>query len=143
MPTVLIVEPHCSGHRMQYVRWLAQGALSRGHSVRLTTLEYCLDHPLCVAMQRECGGRVEVDVLPDEGDLRSEKWTEAHRTADLIRREFIYHRLFSNYYRSMPGNERPDVVLVPYLDYCVHAAGLAGSPFGDTPCEGRSPGLIL
>src|SRR5687767_1623222 len=132
MSTLLIAEPHCSGHRMQYVRWIAQGALSRGHRVRLATFEHCLDHPLYVTTQRESRGRLEVDVLPDEKDLRSQKWIEVHRTTNLVRREFIYHRLFSNYYRRMPSNERPDFVLVPYLDYCVHAAGLAGSPFGDT-----------
>jgi len=84
---------------VRYVRWIAQGAPSRRHWVGLVTLEYCLDHPLYVTKQRECGGRVEFDVLPDEKDLRSEKWMEVRRGADPVRREFISHNLFPNYYR--------------------------------------------
>jgi hypothetical protein len=85
MSVVLIAELHCSRHRMQYVHWIAQGALLRGHKVRLATLEHCLDHTLYAATQRECSGRVEVDVLPGEKNLRSKKLIGVHRTAYLVR----------------------------------------------------------
>lgn len=131
-----IVEPHCSGHRMQYVRWIAREALSQGYEVRLATLEYCLNHSLYQALQRECEGQVQVDILLGGEHLQSEKWLEVDRTTDLVRREFMYYRLFSAYYKSLPENKRPSFILVPYLEYCLHAVGLLGSPFARTPWGG-------
>lgn len=134
--TLAIVEPHCAGHRLQYVRWIAREALAQGHDVQLITLTYCLKHPLYLVMQRECGGRIRTSILPDNGGLQSEKWLERQTTAGLVRREFAYHSLFSRYFRKLSVSERPDLVFVPYLDYCTNAVGLLGSPFGDIPWGG-------
>lgn len=136
MASLTILEPHCSGHRMQYVRWIAQEALSRGHRVNLVTLSSCLDHPLYLVMQRECGGRIRTTVFPHSEHLNSEAWLEGQGTVGLVRREFIYYRLFSTYFRGLCNEERSDLIFVPYLDYCAHAVGLLGSPFGSAPWGG-------
>src|SRR5919202_1044193 len=131
MASLMILEPRCGGHHMQYVRWIAREALLRGHSVSLVTQAHCLNHPLYLTMQRECEGRIRATVFPSErpsGDPRG--------TVELIRRQFMYYRMFSTYFRNLPEAERPDLVFVPFLDYCVYAVGLLGSPFGKTPWGG-------
>src|SRR5215203_3460000 len=139
MTTLAILEPHCSGHRMQYVRWVAREALVRGHSVSLVTLAYCLEHPSYLAMQRECEGQVRAELFAYGRDLSSERWLEKATSVGLAARELIYRDLFSSYFKALGNDEHPDVFFVPCLDYCAYAVGLRGSPFGDV----RWGGIVL
>lgn len=51
-------------------------------------------------------------------------------------REFRYWHLFHDWFNASAPAIRPDVVLLPYLDYCLHAIGLLGSPFADCAWAG-------
>src|SRR5829696_2531449 len=89
MTTLAILEPHCSGHRMQYVRWIAREALVRGHSVTLVTLADCLEHPSYLTLQQECEGQIRTKTLISRRNLSSEKWLQKSTTVGLAGREFL------------------------------------------------------
>lgn len=136
MASLAIVEPHCSGHRMQYVRWVVREMIKGGYDLRLVTFPETLDHPLYSVMQDECLGGVQTLLLPKSGSLQRKDLRERPGISNLVIREFAYHRLFSNFFRQLPDEERPDFVFVPYLDYLAYAVALLGSPFGDSPWAG-------
>lgn len=121
---------------MQYVRWASRQAIHRGYSVSLVTLEECLDHPLYHVMQRECGNLVQPVILSRGARLGSERLLEAPSLSNLVKREFLYHSVYSRHFKSLPEAERPDSVLVPYIDYFAYATGLIGSPFAGIPWSG-------
>ena len=62
--------------------------------------------------------------------------TSARGGLDSIVREFTYWRFFRKCYKHISADSRPDVVFVPYLDYCLYAIGLLGSPFVNCPWVG-------
>ncbi len=51
-------------------------------------------------------------------------------------REFSYWWLFRRWYKANVDTARPDLVLLPFLDYSLYAIGLLGSPFGNCPWVG-------
>jgi glycosyltransferase involved in cell wall biosynthesis len=136
MSVLMIVEPHSSGHRMQYVHWIVRGALEEGFSVQLVTFPESLDHPLYLAMQEECQGRVRVALLPERGILQKENLLNRPGILNLVERELTYYRLYSAFFRQLSSSERPSFVFLPYLDYCTYAVAVLGSPFGDIPWGG-------
>lgn len=131
MPNLLIIEPHCSGHRAGYVRWIAQAAVDRGYHVQVATFELSAHHPLFLAMQKELGEMLQMVMLDDEFPAGCET-----SSSGLIKREFYYWRLLGRFYAISHQARMPDIVLVPYLDYCSNAIALLGSPFGQTSWVG-------
>lgn len=119
------------------MRWIAREAIERGYQVTLATSSSCLTHTLYLAMQRDCDEQIRISLLPEVSNAsRLGGWLDRYESIHLIRRELKYHRLFSRYFSSFDEGQLPDFVFVPYLDYCAHAAGLLGSPFGTTPWGG-------
>jgi glycosyltransferase involved in cell wall biosynthesis len=128
MSSLLIFEPHWVGHNMRYVLWIAKEAVSQGYTVRLATSAGFLEHPFYFTLQRECKDSIRLVVLPGNNESRP-----AERLTGYT---FHYYKMFAECYGQLPQHERPDYVLIPYLDYCAHAVGLLGSPFGDAPWGG-------
>jgi glycosyltransferase involved in cell wall biosynthesis len=54
----------------------------------------------------------------------------------LVARENYFYRLFEAFFRENRLSHPPDLVFVPYLDYCLNVLSLRGSPFGTTPWGG-------
>jgi glycosyltransferase involved in cell wall biosynthesis len=128
---LLIVEPHWEGHHLRYLRWIAREAAARGYDVWLATSADTLEHTLYHTLLKECGGRIRVETLPADGTK-----PPVRGAAGIARLEFHYRSMFAGLYKRLSKEERPDYVLVPYLDYCAYATALLGSPFGDTPWGG-------
>lgn len=134
---------------MRYVLWIAKEAVALGYSVRLATSAGFLEHPFYFALQRDCKDSVGVVVLPGKNGSRPVQRLTGYK--------FHYYKMFAECYAKLPRHERPNYVLVPYLDYCAHAAAIRGSPFGDSPWGGiimdpifhlnemgiRAPGSLL
>jgi glycosyltransferase involved in cell wall biosynthesis len=135
MSSLLIFEPHWEGHNMRYVLWIAKEAVSQGYSVWLATSAGFLEHPFYFTLQRECKDSVQLVVLPGKNGSRAVERLGGYK--------FHYYKMFAECYGQLPQHERPDYVLIPYLDYCAHAAGLLGSPFGDAPWGGIIIGPIF
>lgn len=93
----------------------------------LVTSAYCLEHPLYVATVEECGKSLRTVVLPQ---IRRKPTVQG--TWSLAKLEFSYYRMFRICHRRLSRSMQLDYVFVPYFDYCLYAAALLGSPFGDT-----------
>jgi glycosyltransferase involved in cell wall biosynthesis len=113
---------------MRYVAWISAQASRLGYEVRLATSDAFFDHPFYRKMQAASEGGIEGVPLAGQG---------GKPFRGVLGYRFHYHRMFSGLYRRLKKQGvAPDYIMVPYLDYVAHAAGVAGSPFGDTPWGG-------
>lgn len=134
---VLIFEPYANGHHGPYLHWMATGLAERGFDVTIVTLPETVEHPSIRALAKtafEKGGG-SLQVLGVSAPMPLPLDVASGATA-LIRREIAYWRLFRAWYKAYADTMRPDVVYLPYLDYCLYAIGLYGSPFGNCPWVG-------
>lgn len=133
---VLILEPHANGHHGPYLQWMATGLIERGFDLTIVTLPDSLSHPSMEAMDGAAGedgqGRLRVIAPEFSGFFSMKKGASAR----LMVREIGYWRLFKQWYKAHAETVQPDVVFLPYLDYCLYAIGLLGSPFGECPWVG-------
>jgi glycosyltransferase involved in cell wall biosynthesis len=129
---VLVIEPHAEGHHGPYLQWMVEALVERHHQVTVMTLGESLTHPILKRMVSASPHAINV-VSPVQG-IRHDK-SLSGVFSQLIR-ELSYWRMFRDWYRYTLPEKKPDVVLVPYLDYCLYAIGLLGSPFGNTPWVG-------
>lgn len=130
---VLILEPHAAGHHGPYLHWMAAGLAERGLSVTIVTLPKSMEHPSLRAL---VDSDAAIRIIPFAG--ASEQPQQGHRTRGLIAREFAYWQMFRHWYKAHLDTVQPDVVFLPYLDYCLYAIGILGSPFGNCPWVGLS-----
>lgn len=131
MSSLLMIEPHQEGHHMRYVCWVSGEAIRLGYDVRLALSAGCLGHPSFLALRNDCGGDFRTTTLPVDGPKPL-----AQGVGDLVRLQARYRKLFAEFFRRLPREDRPDHVFVPHLDYCSYATAIMGSPFGDTPWGG-------
>ena len=134
---VLALEPHTHGHHGPYLSWMARGLAERGFEINVVTLPETAELS-AIRTNPECGrgnGRVSVRFTgaPRSVSLPSGGTDGA---VGLVARELAYWRLFRAWYKAHAETVRPDVVFLPYLDYCLYAIGLLGSPFGSCPWAG-------
>ena len=132
MKNLLIIEPHMSGHHGVYLRWIVRGAVERGFRVYLGTLEDSLSHPLFTKMLEECRDTLEIITLPTPVI----DYMEDTNTGGLVRRELAYRKLFKRFFNKAQQIFQPDLVFLPYLDYCSYAIAILGLPFKHTPWAG-------
>lgn len=132
MKSILLIEPLSDGHRAVYAGRLAAGLADKGWQVHIATTVSSAKH-LAFKNCLSAGPRIKIHVFPDEwfGDL-----VKRQSILGLVKREFTFRRLFGEIYRSLAASHRIDLVFVPYLDYCLHAFSLLGSPFGGTSWAG-------
>lgn len=135
---VLILEPHVSGHHGPYLQWMVQGLAEHGFDVTAVTLQESLTHPCIQAMlnTKERDSGKSHDLIQSSAAALPQG--ENGGAASLLARELAYWRLFRTWYKTYSATVRPDVVFLPYLDYCLYAIGLLGSPFGNCPWVGLS-----
>jgi glycosyltransferase involved in cell wall biosynthesis len=124
---VLVIEPHMVGHHGTYLQWMVEALVEHGFKVTIMTQPVSLQHPSLLHIMKAHPQVVEV-VTP-ACSYRS-------NTDSLVQRELGFWRMFRNWYLQQSVRCQPDVVLLPYLDYCLYAIGLLGSPFGSTPWVG-------
>ncbi len=133
---VLVFEPHATGHHGPYLEWMVSGLVERGFTVDVVTLPETAVHPSFQALARIAKSGV---ANPPRIIYCSPAGFSLSRTdgsAGLIMRELRYWRLFDAWHRAVADILRPDVIFLPYLDYCLYAIGLLGSPFGKCPWIG-------
>jgi len=135
---VLIIEPHADGHHGPYLEWMAKGLVDQGFDVTVVTLPETIEHPSIYSLTRNGQFNDEKSfhlVSPPFGKLPK---LHKHGITDLVAREFAYWRLFKAWHRVYTSRVRPDVIFLPYVDYCLYSIGLFGSPFDKYPWVGLS-----
>jgi glycosyltransferase involved in cell wall biosynthesis len=133
---ILIMEPNARGHHGPYLEWIVNGLLDRGFEVTVVTLPESMVHPSLQALSRtiQNGEKKSLRIVSSlcAGFIRPQQGGAATPVA----REFAYWRLFRVWYKALMDTVQPDVVFLPYLDYCLYVIGLLGSPFGKCPWVG-------
>lgn len=128
----LVIEPHATGHHSAYLQQLVRGAMDSGIDVTLGSSPDEDAARLCQDLQREHGPiRVAIVTHP-----LSSATIPPHPLFPNLRREIAYYRFFRKIYAKTRASCQVDRVFVPYLDYCLNAIGLFGSPFGHTTLDG-------
>lgn len=129
---VLIFEPQCSGHHGPYLEWMAIGLLNQGHRITIVTLPKMTEHPVIKMLMNRAERESALEVVVGTPPVpEPDQWNRA--THNLIAKELAYWRLFRSWYDSCAQDFKPDVVFLPYADYCLNAIGLRGSPFRGRP----------
>lgn len=125
---LLIIEPNVTGHRGVWLKWMAEGLAGKRWQVSVATLTESVDHP---SMRELSSSPAPVRIFAS--DL-PHNFSQAGG-GGLLRQDHAYRSLMRTLFRHA-ADAKPDVVLVPYLDYCLYSSALFGSPFGRTPWAG-------
>ncbi|GMV68717.1 MAG: hypothetical protein AMXMBFR76_11560 [Pseudomonadota bacterium] len=133
---VLVLEPHANGHHGPYLQWMARGLVERGFRVTVVTLPESLAHPSMQMLDDASHVDEQTNLRIIGADNPPFQIARQGGSAGLAAREVAYWRLFRAWYKAHAETVRPDVVFLPYLDYCLYAIGLLGSPFGSCPWAG-------
>ncbi|HEY5993155.1 MAG TPA: glycosyltransferase [Gallionellaceae bacterium] len=121
---ILILEAELIGHHPIYLERIARAHLEMGRKVTVAVSEQYASHQLLDHLGR----------LYD--DFRVETISDAQCRHALnskfgnIGREIAFWRVFRQVYIRVAARQHVDYVFLPYLDYCLYAFGLLGSPFG-------------
>lgn len=128
---ILIIEAALTGHHSGYLEQIATAYIEASHSVTVTVLQQDGAHPVIDRLKIRFGGAFKAVLLDDvkfEAALHS-RFGEPGR-------ELALRRTFGQAYRIVHKTKPVDYVFLPYIDYCLYALGLLGSPFGRTQWGG-------
>ncbi len=137
MSSLLIFEPRCQGHHMNYMHCFSGGAVDRGYIGLVSHLRPLSRAPAYLALQAECEDRLRTVTFAEDKSK-----SDASGVLDLTRLQIHYRRLFGECYRRLSRDERPDHVFIPYLGYCAYAVVLFAAPFRSAPRGGLMGSLL-
>jgi len=127
---VLLIEPLLTGHHLSYVVNSVRAFIENGYSVIVATSKHAKFDSILSGLSDEFRMKVRFSFFSYniEGG--------GGRGATLVRNEFSHWRLFSNECANIRRSCAIDYVFLPYLDYCLYAIGVLGSPFANVPWGG-------
>ena len=121
---ILIQEIDLSGHHAIYLENIATAFLSEGHTLTISISEEFIDNEVLKLLLGNYPNRVFIFQI------------DSKRATNLLdpiignfRREIGVWFLFKEIYYKVSSNLKIDYVFYPYLDYCLYAVALFGSPF--------------
>jgi glycosyltransferase involved in cell wall biosynthesis len=124
---IFLVETVMSGHHSIYMGRIAAGFIKAGHQVTVSVLQSDVQHPSVLQLQVEYGA--DLNIFP----INDAEYNAAFQTRlGEVGREIALRRLFGDVYQKINDKKKVDHVFLPFLDYCLYAFGLLGSPFGKT-----------
>lgn len=130
---ILVIEPYTEGHHGFYLQWVVEGFVEFGFNVQVVTLHDSAIHPSLLHISTILSDHVDIFTLSKRNNANL---TKVRSMAGLSRSEAAYWWLFHKWYLQQQSKSPLDYVFLPYLDYCLYAIGLFGSPFGNTPWAG-------
>lgn len=131
---LLIIAPGCGGHHASYLYWIVTEALNREYQIYLAVPTSCLNNPLFLTL-RKLADHLNRQIVIVTENITTD-WQKNTNLVSLVQRDFYYYKLFSRCYYKVCKITPPDIVIIPYLDCCLHAIALLGSPFKQTPWAG-------
>jgi glycosyltransferase involved in cell wall biosynthesis len=128
---VLIIETALTGHHSGYLERIAGAYLKANYCVTVTVLQSDSKHPVIERIKCNYGAGFNVVSLDDV------QYKNALQSSfGVFGRELALRSVFGEIYRAVQQQKSVDYVFLPYLDYCLYAIGLLGSPFGSTQWGG-------
>jgi len=121
---ILILEVNLHGHRSIYLDKIVKAKLLLGFIVTVVVSEEYKTHPVINKFIHNYEGQFFVKTLRNiqfKNVLNSKLYD--------IGREIVLWCVFFNVFRKVHSEKSVDYVFIPYLDYCLNAIGLLGSPF--------------
>lgn len=128
---VLILEAALTGHHAGYLERITAAYIEAGHSVTATVLQRDATHSAINRLKARFSGAFSLLPLDD-----TKYGAALHSCLGETGRELSLRRMFGQVYRVVNQDKPVDYVFLPYLDYCLYAVGLLGSPFGRTQWGG-------
>jgi glycosyltransferase involved in cell wall biosynthesis len=125
--TVLIVEPHATGHRGVWLRWISEQLIKHEWRIVIATLVESLQQP-AFAWLAQRSAAIEVVAVDQPG-----VYAPGGSLGALLAAELRCYRLLERLCVEACRSHFVDAVLLPYGDYGVHFTALLGSPFGALP----------
>lgn len=128
---ILILEASLTGHHANYLERIAITFLAQSHRLTVCVRQEHSDNPLFARLQSQHPGQVAIKVMQP---LPS--WTHVFRRLGVVGSELSHWLMFKRSFEQMSHTDHVDHVFFPYLDYCLHATALLGSPCGSVSWSG-------
>ena len=125
--TVLIVEPHATGHRGVWLRWISEQLVKHDWRIVIATLAESLQRP-ALAWLTQRSAAIDVVAVDKHGVYNS-----GGGLGMLLAAELQCYRVLKRLCLEARRSHFVDAVLLPYGDYAAHLTPLLGSPFGTLP----------
>jgi glycosyltransferase involved in cell wall biosynthesis len=122
---ILIFEVNLNGHHSIYLEKIAEAHLELGRVVTVVVSEKFEAHPAINRLRQSYGDFLHVALLSEAECTQAMEsgWGD-------VGREIGLWRIFQKTFRQVLADHPVDFVFLPYVDYCLNAIGLLGSPFG-------------
>lgn len=128
---ILILEARLTGHHPVYLEKIAESLMKAGHHVTVAIAAQDTAHPCLSSLRLRFSDSFSVYLIEDARLSRA----LSSRLGD-PGREIAIRRLYSEIHTQVNNRQKIEHVLLPYLDYCLNAIALFGTPFGTTPWSG-------
>ncbi len=122
---ILILEAGLTGHHANYLERIATTFLVQGHRLTVCVRQEHSDNPLFARLQVDHPGRIAVKVIQPLPN-----WTHVFGRLGVVGSELSHWLMFKRSFEQVSTTDQVDHVFFPYLDYCLHATALLGSPCG-------------
>lgn len=122
---VLIFEVNLNGHHAIYLGKVAETYLDIGCDVTMIVSEVFASHPTLDRLRLCYGPTFSVVTLSETECTQAmqSRWGD-------VGREIAFWKIFQRTCRQVAAKRNVDFIFMPYLDFCLNAIGLLGSPFG-------------
>lgn len=133
---VYVFEPRLHGHHGPYLTWMVEGLLRYGFEVVVVSATDLSRANLDKFTKAERASPARLTLITADCDLS--KVLRTTGIAGLAKREFFFWRLFKRWHKTYVDHTSAPIIFLPYLDYCLYAIGVLGTPFGREPWVGLS-----
>ena len=128
---ILIIELSANGHHSAYLEHIASAYLDLGCRVTITLHHHCERYSVIARLQRRYTDELQLRIITDR-DLKSICRAYGGNLGSDLANWFLFRKKFLD----INSETKIDSVFIPYVDYCMNAIGVFGSPFGSVPWGG-------
>ena len=125
--TIGIFEISDDGHHPRYLRWILESPLKDSFEFVIAGPTGLLTH----SEMTEC--RTPFQSIPIVVNDQEKKLMKDFSFLGLARREFVVRQIYQRVFQQTQSDIPYDVIMIPYVDDCLNAISIAGSPFGSVP----------